>query len=87
MIYPHVALPRQGNIYQVLNIFAYLKNHHNAQMVFDPTEPDIKMSQFENKDWSQKIFGELNEAVPPNSPIASGRGMCMTVWVESDHNG
>ena len=39
----HVALPRQGHIDHVLHIFGYLKKNHNAEMVLDPTEPDINM--------------------------------------------
>ena len=56
-------------------------------MVLDPTDTDINMSQFENKYWSQKIYGELTEAIIPNAPLLCGRCMCMTVWVDSDHAG
>ena len=66
MMYSHVALTRQGHLGQVLHIFGYPKKHHNAEMVLDPTEPDIDMSQFEKKYWYQKIYGELTEAIPPN---------------------
>ena len=66
MMSSHVALPRQGHLNKVNNIFGYPKKHHNAEMVLDPTEPDIDMSQFENKYWYQKIYGKLTEAIPPN---------------------
>ena len=87
MISSHEALPRKGHIDQILHIFGYLKKHHNSEMVLDPTESDINMSQFENKYWSQKIDGELTEAIPTNAPLACGRGMRMTVWEDSYHAG
>ena len=45
-----LALPRRGHLQEVYHIFAYLKKHHNAEMVFDPTCPEIDMSLFERKD-------------------------------------
>ena len=39
----HVYFPIKGNIDQVLQIFGYLKNHHNAEMFLDTTDPDISM--------------------------------------------
>ena len=80
MMYSHVALPRQGNLDQVLYISGYLNKHHNDEMVLDPNEPDIIMSQFEKKDWYHTIYGELTEAIPPNVPLACDRGMCMTFF-------
>ena len=39
------------------------------------------------QDWYQTVYGELTEAIPPNAPLACGRGMRMTVWEDSDHAG
>ena len=83
----HVDLPRQGHFEQVLHIFGYLKKHHNAEMMFDPTKPDIDMSQFEKQDWSKTIYGEFTEDMPPNAPLTCGRGRKMTVMVDLDHTG
>ena len=87
MMSSHVEFPRQGHFDQVLHIFGYLKKHHNAEMVFDPIEPDINMSQFKKQYWYQTIYGKLNEDIPPNAPLACGRGVSMTIWVDSDHAG
>ena len=87
MMSSHVDFPRQGHFDQVLHIFGYLKKHHNAEVVFDPTEPDIDMLQFKKQDWFQTIYGEISEAILPNAPLACGRGMRMIVWVDSYHVG
>ena len=78
----HVTFPGQGNLDQVLHIFGYLKKHHSSEMVLDPTEPDINMSHFENQDLSQKIYGELTDAIPPNVSLVCDRGMCMNFWID-----
>jgi hypothetical protein len=68
-------------------MFGYLKKHHNAEMPFDPSEPDIDMSQFERQDWSQSIYGDVTEELPSNMPEPRGLGFKMVVNVDSDHAG
>ena len=50
MMSSHVALTRQVHFDQVLHIFGYLKKHHNYEIVFNPTKPDINMTQFKKQD-------------------------------------
>ena len=45
-----LAMPRQGHLQQVLNIFAYLKRHHNSRLIMDPTYPDIPLDDFPDYD-------------------------------------
>lgn len=89
MLSAHLALPRQGHLEQVFHIIGYLKHHHNACMVFDPTEWDIPEGMFEKEDWSYSPYGceELCEELPPNMPKALGREMRIRVFVDSDHAG
>ena len=46
MLSSHLALPRRGHLDAVFRIYAYLKCHHNASMVFDPTYNDIDLNKF-----------------------------------------
>ena len=65
----HMALPWQGHLQQLYHMFGYLKIHHNAEIVFDPSDPDIDMSKFERQYWSGTIYGNsLREKLPPNLP-------------------
>jgi hypothetical protein len=86
-----LALPRFGHLQQLYYIFAYLKKHHNTEMVFDPTIPDIDAKAFEKKDWSNTVYSsgdvELKEALPSDSPKARGKGFTMSAYVDSDHAG
>jgi len=55
----NLALPREGHLQELYHMFAYLKKYHNSEMVFDPSEPDIDESQFQEKDWTTSEFGRF----------------------------
>ena len=86
MLSSHLALPRAGHLDQVLHIFAYLKKYHNAEMVFDPTNPTIDEADFERQDWTTSEFGHMeNELLPTNMPKPRGMGFVMRAYVDADH--
>ena len=57
MMSSHLALPREGHLKEVLHIFAHLKKHHNAEIVFDPSVPEIDLNLFPREDWGFSIYG------------------------------
>ena len=84
----HMALPRTGHLEQLFHIFGYLKIHHNSEMVFDPSEPEVDRSLFERQDWSSTVYGnDLKEELPGNMPQPRGQGFTMSAYVDSDHAG
>jgi hypothetical protein len=86
MLSSHLALPREGHLQQIYHMFAYLKHHHNAEMVFDPTELEVDKSQFERKDWTTSEMTEgLSEILPANMPEPRGFGFTMRLYVDADH--
>jgi hypothetical protein len=86
MLSSQLVLPREGHLEQVFHIFGYLKRHHNAEMVFDPSDPEMDYSQFERKDWSTSEFGMVQpEKLPPNAPKELGQGFIMRLFVDADH--
>jgi len=54
----------------VLRIFGYLKSHHNAGLVYDPSDILIDKLRFERHDWAFSEFGHIDgvEELPPNAP-------------------
>ena len=52
MMSSHIALPRINHLKHLLQIFGYLNNHHNAEVVFDPTDPVINENDYEIRDWT-----------------------------------
>ena len=86
MLLSHLALPRCGHLQQVYRIFAYLKSHHNSELVFDPEVPDVDESLFQRQDWStSEMSHELNEELPSGMPEPRGIGFLMTAYVDADH--
>ena len=82
-----MALPREGHLEQLYHIFAYLKQKHNVEMVFDPSEPDIESYKFEREDWSHSVYNDAKEIIPSNSPKPRGFGFKIRSYVDSDHAG
>ncbi len=87
MMSSHLALPREGHLTQVLQIFSYLRKYHNTEMVFDPSDPVIDDARFERKDWTSSEFGHIDgeEELPPRMPQPRGQGFIMRAKVDADH--
>ena len=66
MMSSHMAMPRQGHLYQVLHTFGRIKKYHNTEMVFDPSDPVIDETNFDKRDWTSSEFGHVDgfEALP-----------------------
>ena len=50
MMMSHFAIFRQGHLAVLFHMVSYLKKHHNDEMVFDPTEPDVDIKDVQIKD-------------------------------------
>jgi hypothetical protein len=75
MLAAHMAALREGHLTAVFHVFAYLKNKHNARLIYDPSYPWIELSDLKNdKDW-RGFYGEVKEAIPPNAQPARGRNV------------
>jgi hypothetical protein len=87
MMSSHLALPREGHLTSVLQIFSYLKKYHNTEMVFDPSDPVVDEPNFARKDWTSSEFGHIDgkEELPPNMPAPRGQGFVMRAKVDADH--
>ena len=57
MMSSHLALPIEGHMKEVYHIFAYLKKHHNAEIVFDPSEVYFNKSAFPKQYCSFSAYG------------------------------
>ena len=79
MLLSHLALPREGHLEQVFQIFAYLKKYHNVELIYDPSDPVVNEHEFKQRDWMASEFGHLQgvEVVPLNMPEPRGMGFVM----------
>ena len=86
MMSSYVAMPREGHPQQLFHIFSYLKSHHNARMVFDPSYPNISKDDFTKRQWKE-FYGNASEAIPPNAPVPLGKEFIMRCFVDADFAG
>ena len=86
MMSSFVAMPRKGHLQQLFHMFSYLKSHHNARMVFDPSYPNINEDEFPKRRWKQ-FYGDTKEAIPPNAPVPLGKEFIMRCFVDADFAG
>ena len=87
MMSSHLALPRKGHMEQVMQIFGYLRKYHNAELVFDPSDPTINEQDFERRDWASSEFGHVEdkEDLPPNMPEPRALGFTIVAKIDADH--
>jgi hypothetical protein len=81
-----LAMPREGHLDAVFNIFGYLKIHHNYMLAFDPTYPEIDGRFNDGTDW-KSFYGDVKEPMPPNMPEPRGKELIVRLFVDSDHAG
>ena len=68
-------------------MMGYLKWKHNSQLFFDPTYPDIDFDTFNDEAEWKTLYGDVNEAIPPNAPDPRGNSVDLRMGVDSDHSG
>ena len=64
-----------------------MKSHHNIEIVFDPTFPDVGKQAFARKDWSTSEFGnvERDKQLPVNWLKERGFGFVIGVKVDANN--
>ena len=86
MLASQLALPQEVHLEAVFQILGYLKSHHNAWMLLDPTYPTPYMSIFQKHYWCD-FYGDVKEAIPPNAPDPRGKEFDLRIFVDSYHAG
>ena len=79
----HFALPREGHLYKLFHIFAYLNWKHRTRMVFDPTYFSIDNDDLPRHNW-EKNYDKVKEVIPTNAPSPRGKGFDMIGYVDAD---
>ena len=80
-----VAMSREGHSQQFYHVFSYLKRHHNARLVLDPSYPEVFDDEFFLvQDWTT-FYGKLEEEIPENAPKPRGKEFVIRVFVDASH--
>ena len=59
MMSSHMALPREGHVSHLIQVFSYICKYHNSELVFDLSDPVIDMFLFERKEWTYSEFEHI----------------------------
>ena len=84
MLESHLALPREEYLEAVLNIVSYLRVKHKYRLALDLTYPEIDHASFNNHKWVD-LYGNIEEAIPPNMPEPTSNYVDLIMYVDSDH--
>ena len=81
-----MALSQKEHLQELYHKFAYLKHHHNAELVLDPTMQDFDIDGLiPHREWKHTPFVNAREIIPPDQPEARGLGFTIFANVDSDH--
>ena len=80
----YTAAPRQGHLAAVLHLYAWLKQNNQSKLVLDPTPIDHDPHQL--YDWMDH-YKVQPDRPPPGAPVALGKSVQTTCFVDSDHAG
>jgi len=86
MMSSHMMQPREGHLKEVLHIFAYLKHHANASMIFDDVCVNWDDESFPKHNWTN-YYRDAKEEIPPNMPQPRGNPVQINCFVDADHGG
>jgi hypothetical protein len=82
-----LASPRRGHLEAAYSIFGYLAKHSNSPMAFDDKVPNFNGTAFHSTDWSESIYKDATEELPPKMPTPRGNEVIMTCFVDANHAG
>jgi hypothetical protein len=80
-----LAQPREGHLEAAYSIFAYLNKHLESSIAFDNRIPIINENAFHKTDWTESIYGDVQEELPPKAPTPLGSPVIMTCFVDASH--
>ena len=80
----YLANPHHGHMDAALHLCSWLKNHHNARLILDPSYPDIDQDSFIQSDW-ENFHGNIKEELPPDMPKPLGKDVDLRLHVDSSH--
>ena len=80
------ANPREGQLEQLLHIFAYLRKHPKITLYLSPEVLNMDYDSFQTrKDDFSEIYRDAEETLPHRMPIPRGRSLIMSAFVDASH--
>jgi hypothetical protein len=86
LLLQYQASPREGNMEQLLHVFAFLKRHPKRTLYLSPEFPRIDYGDFRTKreDFAE-IYRDAEEFLPYCMPMPRGLDEVITAYVDASH--
>ena len=82
------ASPRQGHLEQLYHIFGFLKKNPKLTLYFDPNEPKLDESVFENGSTTihfKEQYQDAEEELSTRMPKPRGKSVMITAFFDASH--
>ena len=76
--------PRKGHLERMKRVYGYLSKMKHAAIRFRTDMPDVSDHPFLDYDWSNSPYAGAREELPPDLPIARGKPVLMTSFVDAN---
>jgi len=76
--------PRKGHLERLKRIYGYLYKMKHASVRIRTEEPDFSDVIDPQYDWSQSIYGTINEDIPKDSPTPLGNYVTLSHYVDAN---
>jgi hypothetical protein len=80
----YMAMPREGHLQQLYQIFGNLKIYPKRKIAFDPQHPAIKERMFRKCDWTD-FYRDVKEAIPGDMPVPRGKPISTHCFDDASH--
>ena len=78
------AVPRKGHLEREKRIVGYLSKMKHGVIIFHTALPDYSDILEKIYDWEKSVYGSTNEAKPHDAPIALGKHIILTHYVDAN---
>ena len=78
------AVPRKGHLERAKRIVGYLRKMKHGVIRFRTALPDYSDIPEKTYDWEKSVYGSAHEAKPHDSPIALGKPIILTHYVDAN---
>ena len=78
------AIPRKGHLERAKRIVCYLYRFKSARIRFRTNEPDLSDVVQPDHDWSDTVYGKVQEEIPRDIPMPLGKPVVTVSYVDAN---
>ena len=76
--------PRIGHLERLKRAYGYVRKFCDGKIRFRTHSPDYSQLPKEQHDWMYSVYGNVKEELPKDMPVALGKGITLTTYVDAN---